>query len=131
MFKNAREKANSYLTSNNEPTNPNNARCPPKIEFGRYEIETWYSSPYPQEYARFVILGLKFVSSFYTVVWILNLIFSILISIDIHAIANSSTKQKLYMFYFCFFSAPKLYLCEFCLKYMKTRTILKRHLVSL
>lgn len=52
MFKNAREKANSYLTSNNEPTNPNNVRCPPKIEFGRYEIETWYSSPYPQEYAR-------------------------------------------------------------------------------
>ena len=28
------------------------------------------------------------------------------------------------------FSAPKLYLCEFCLKYMKTRTILKRHLVN-
>jgi len=54
MFRSAREKANSYLTSNNEiaPVN-NNARCPPKIEFGRYEIETWYSSPYPQEYARF------------------------------------------------------------------------------
>lgn len=53
MFRNAQEKANSYLTSNNEPANTvNNARCPPKIEFGKFEIETWYSSPYPQEYAR-------------------------------------------------------------------------------
>lgn len=53
MFRNAQEKANSYLTTNNEPANTiNNARCPPKIEFGKFEIETWYSSPYPQEYAR-------------------------------------------------------------------------------
>ncbi|XP_057314256.1 histone acetyltransferase KAT6A-like [Hydractinia symbiolongicarpus] len=79
LFRNAREKANSYLTANNEPANTSgNVRFPPRIEFGRYEIETWYSSPYPQEYA----------------------------------------------------SAPKLYLCEFCLKYMKTRTILKRHLLK-
>ncbi|XP_065669066.1 histone acetyltransferase KAT6A isoform X1 [Hydra vulgaris] len=79
MFRNAQEKANSYVTANNEPVSSiNNVRCPPKIEFGKYEIETWYSSPYPQEYA----------------------------------------------------SAPKLYLCEFCLKYMKTRTILKRHLMK-
>lgn len=28
------------------------SRCPPVIEFGIYEIETWYSSPYPQEYAK-------------------------------------------------------------------------------
>lgn len=27
-------------------------RCPAAIEFGQYEIETWYSSPFPQEYAR-------------------------------------------------------------------------------
>lgn len=27
-------------------------RCPSAIEFGKYEIETWYSSPFPQEYAR-------------------------------------------------------------------------------
>lgn len=27
-------------------------RCPAGIEFGQYEIETWYSSPFPQEYAR-------------------------------------------------------------------------------
>jgi hypothetical protein len=27
-------------------------RCPAAIEFGKYEIETWYSSPFPQEYAR-------------------------------------------------------------------------------
>lgn len=51
-------------------------RCPAAIEFGQYEIQTWYSSPYPQEYARL----------------------------------------------------PKLFLCEFCLKYMKSRSILMRHL---
>lgn len=27
-------------------------RCPQTIEFGKYEIQTWYSSPYPQEYTR-------------------------------------------------------------------------------
>uniref|UniRef100_A0AAY5F4I9 histone acetyltransferase n=1 Tax=Electrophorus electricus TaxID=8005 RepID=A0AAY5F4I9_ELEEL len=49
---------------------------PSLIEFGKYEIQTWYSSPYPPEYSRL----------------------------------------------------PKLYLCEFCLKYMKSRNILQRHL---
>jgi len=27
-------------------------RSPPLISFGQYEVTTWYSSPYPQEYAR-------------------------------------------------------------------------------
>ena len=48
------------------------------IAFGRYELDTWYQSPYPEEYAR---LG-------------------------------------------------RLYMCEFCLKYMKSQTILRRHMVS-
>lgn len=48
------------------------------IVFGRYELDTWYHSPYPEEYAR---LG-------------------------------------------------RLYMCEFCLKYMKSQTILRRHMVS-
>ncbi|XP_076368360.1 histone acetyltransferase KAT6A-like isoform X2 [Tachypleus tridentatus] len=51
-------------------------RCPAAIEFGQYEIQTWYSSPYPQEYARL----------------------------------------------------PKLFICEFCLKYMKSKSILARHM---
>ncbi|KAK3090335.1 hypothetical protein FSP39_011013 [Pinctada imbricata] len=51
-------------------------RFPPSIEFGKYEIQTWYSSPYPQEYAKL----------------------------------------------------PKLYICEYCLKYMKSRNILQRHM---
>ncbi|GBP58581.1 hypothetical protein EVAR_40864_1 [Eumeta japonica] len=51
-------------------------RCPSAIEFGQWEIETWYSSPFPQEYARL----------------------------------------------------PKLFLCEFCLKYAKSRAVLLRHL---
>lgn len=28
------------------------SRSPMCIEFGQYEVQTWYSSPYPQEYAR-------------------------------------------------------------------------------
>lgn len=31
---------------------PPQGRYPPCIEFGKYEIQTWYSSPYPQEYAK-------------------------------------------------------------------------------
>ncbi|XP_065219817.1 histone acetyltransferase KAT6A-like isoform X2 [Planococcus citri] len=55
--------------SNEEP------RCPAAIEFGRWEIKTWYSSPFPQEYARL----------------------------------------------------PKLFLCEFCLKYTKSKAVVERH----
>lgn len=48
------------------------------IEMGKHEMEVWYQSPYPDDYARL----------------------------------------------------PKLYLCEFCLRYMKSCTILKRHAVK-
>jgi hypothetical protein len=34
---------------------PSQGRFPPCIEFGKYEIQTWYSSPFPQEYAKLVI----------------------------------------------------------------------------
>lgn len=77
VFKRAQERAfESMVTSmsTNNPYDPN-MKSPSMIEFGKQEIKTWYSSPYPQEYA----------------------------------------------------VLPKLYLCEFCLKYMKSRTILKRH----
>lgn len=30
----------------------NMSRCPASIDFGQYDIQTWYSAPYPQEYAR-------------------------------------------------------------------------------
>jgi histone acetyltransferase MYST2 len=46
------------------------------IEMGRYEMDVWYSSPYPEEYQ----------------------------------------------------CLPKLYICEFCLKYTNSPLILKRHL---
>jgi histone acetyltransferase MYST2 len=46
------------------------------IQFGNYEVEAWYKSPYPDDY---LIL-------------------------------------------------PKIYLCEFCLKYMKKKEVLNRHL---
>ncbi|KAM3178639.1 hypothetical protein ACTXT7_002127, partial [Hymenolepis weldensis] len=31
---------------------PLQPRCPPRIQLGKYCIETWYSAPYPSEYAR-------------------------------------------------------------------------------
>lgn len=48
------------------------------IEMGKFEMEVWYQSPYPEDYARL----------------------------------------------------PKLYICEFCLRYMKSRTVLLRHVVK-
>ena len=57
LFRKAQEKANTCI--NNTPAAPNpHAKYPPCIEFGRWEIETWYSSPYPQEYARYETLHL-------------------------------------------------------------------------
>ncbi|XP_050754751.1 histone acetyltransferase KAT6B isoform X2 [Gymnogyps californianus] len=73
VFKQARELSLEKIGCKN--TGETSGRYPSVIEFGKYEIQTWYSSPYPQEYARL----------------------------------------------------PKLYLCEFCLKYMKSKNILLRH----
>lgn len=70
----------SPLTANREKCglgNPGEGTVK-KLEFGRFELNTWYSSPYPEEYARL----------------------------------------------------PKLYICEFCLKYMRSSTILRRHLAK-
>ena len=76
LFKKAQERALESMASSLKGSSSNpNARSPPMIRFGKYEIRTWYSSPYPQEYAM----------------------------------------------------QPMLYLCEFCLKYMKSQSILKRH----
>ncbi|XP_060523220.1 histone acetyltransferase KAT6A-like isoform X2 [Cylas formicarius] len=91
LFREAREKANAATAiilqaaqqaneANQQLTSPSSAmlsqpRNPGAIEFGKYEIQTWYSSPFPQEYARL----------------------------------------------------PKLFLCEFCLKYTKSKAVLERH----
>ncbi|KAH1025607.1 histone acetyltransferase KAT6B isoform X1 [Dendroctonus ponderosae] len=90
LFKEAREKANaqtaalleaderanqSMMLSSPSKLMQQQPRNPGAIEFGKYEIQTWYSSPFPQEYARL----------------------------------------------------PKLFLCEFCLKYTKSKAVLKRH----
>ena len=42
-----------------KPTDPSRP-CPPCVEFGKYELNTWYSSPYPLEYTRYVIVSLPF-----------------------------------------------------------------------
>lgn len=77
MFKKAQEKALQSMASSLIPLSnyDSNTRLPPMIEFGKYEINTWYSSPYPQEYA----------------------------------------------------TLQKLFICEFCLQYVKSRSLLKRH----
>ncbi|XP_076368363.1 histone acetyltransferase KAT6A-like isoform X4 [Tachypleus tridentatus] len=75
LFKQAQETAFQTMGQGSLPLDPQ-VRCPAAIEFGQYEIQTWYSSPYPQEYARL----------------------------------------------------PKLFICEFCLKYMKSKSILARHM---
>jgi histone acetyltransferase MYST1 len=49
-----------------------------KIQFGKWEIDTWYFSPYPDEFAK----------------------------------------------------SPKLWLCEFCLRYMKSQRTFERHMVT-
>lgn len=66
---------NGSSVGQQKPATTTIARTPRFIEFGKYEIQTWYSSPYPQEYARL----------------------------------------------------SKLYLCEYCLKYTKSKVILERH----
>ncbi|KAK4468455.1 hypothetical protein MN116_007660 [Schistosoma mekongi] len=77
--------SSNQLTSNdcNEKDNqqqqldkPEDSRYPPQIQLGRYIITTWYSAPYPSEYARLTLL----------------------------------------------------YICEFCLKYIKTRNVYLRHI---
>ncbi|XP_073978907.1 lysine acetyltransferase chameau isoform X2 [Rhodnius prolixus] len=52
-----------------------NVNCTKYIEMGKFEMEVWYQSPYPEDFARL----------------------------------------------------PKLYICEYCLRYMKSRTTLERH----
>lgn len=68
LYKEVREKAAKQLLEITKPNlasspsklTPSNThqleqeRCPAAIEFGKFEIETWYSSPFPQEYARYV-----------------------------------------------------------------------------
>lgn len=44
--------ANPQLLSPNTLAIAAQERCPAAIEFGKWEIQTWYSSPFPQEYAR-------------------------------------------------------------------------------
>ena len=53
LFKQAQEKANAAMNLNTTTPLVPSTRSPPLIQFGRYEIVTWYSSPYPQEYARY------------------------------------------------------------------------------
>lgn len=52
LFKRAQEKANESMKIGAVNTQSPSSRLPPNIQFGSYEITTWYSSPYPQEYAR-------------------------------------------------------------------------------
>jgi hypothetical protein len=52
LFKKAQENASSEMGVQPVADPGSNSRSPPFIQFGPYEITTWYSSPYPQEYAQ-------------------------------------------------------------------------------
>ncbi|XP_068610564.1 histone acetyltransferase KAT7 [Brachionichthys hirsutus] len=83
LFRKAQARASEDLKNNSEKLRiqgqiTEGSNMIKTILFGRYELDTWYHSPYPEEYAR---LG-------------------------------------------------RLYVCEFCLKYMKSQTILRRHMAK-
>ncbi len=65
---------NSVALANPTPLQVKNIQC---IEFGRYEVDTWYYSPYPDEYCK----------------------------------------------------EERLYICEFCLKYLRKKKTLEAHKV--
>ncbi len=90
----------------NDVTALTEKRCPSSIQIGRYEIVTWYSSPYPQEYAGYV----------YRKNETLHLSKKKKI-VDLHKLLLLFSNRL-----------EKLYLCEFCLKYMKSKSVLYRHL---
>lgn len=73
LFRDAQAMASEKIEEDlkNQP----NTKGTKYIEMGKFEMEVWYQSPYPEDYARL----------------------------------------------------PKLYICEYCLRYMKSRTILQRH----
>lgn len=51
LFKQAQQTVSQNMpVSSLDPS----TKCPSVIQFGKYEIQTWYSAPYPQEYARYV-----------------------------------------------------------------------------
>lgn len=91
--------------------NTDSMRCPAVIEFGKYEIQTWYSSPYPPEYSRYC--GFFVI---YNVFFAYNCCRVCLFLIEVQ------TRALLFDF-----RLQKLYLCEFCLKYMRSKNILQRH----
>ncbi|XP_063975962.1 histone acetyltransferase KAT7 isoform X1 [Diachasmimorpha longicaudata] len=66
------EKELKDLDYEGEGRNGGGTKC---VEMGKWEMEVWYQSPYPEEFSR----------------------------------------------------APKLYLCEFCLRYAKSKQVLRRH----
>lgn len=57
---NATPSTDVLVATTSTPGNANlTPRCPAAIEFGKYHIQTWYSSPFPQEYARYVCCVLE------------------------------------------------------------------------
>ncbi|XP_020611107.1 histone acetyltransferase KAT7-like isoform X3 [Orbicella faveolata] len=78
-FKLFKEAWKRSIDANEEELLPLNGRSGSRsIVFGSFEIDTWYSSPYPEEFQRL----------------------------------------------------RKIYICEFCLKYMKSQTVLRRHVAK-
>lgn len=96
--------------------NTDSMRCPAVIEFGKYEIQTWYSSPYPPEYSRYCGFFLINKVVFFAYKFCCICLFQ----------CHWSTNLEVSFLPF-FLRLQKLYLCEFCLKYMRSKNILQRH----
>jgi len=77
MFREAQSRA-AEIVQEQMKNNPPKRNGLKKIEMGKYELDVWYSSPYPPEYI----------------------------------------------------CLPKIYICEFCLKYFNSPLIMKRHILK-
>ncbi|VDK23878.1 unnamed protein product [Taenia asiatica] len=56
LLNNANTPSKTRTSTESTPLKEVPSRCPPRIQFGKYCITTWYSAPYPSEYARLNLL---------------------------------------------------------------------------
>ncbi|KAL5969419.1 Histone acetyltransferase KAT6B [Taenia solium] len=56
LLNSANTPSKTRTSTESTPLREVSSRCPPRIQFGKYCITTWYSAPYPSEYARLNLL---------------------------------------------------------------------------
>ena len=88
------------------------------IELGRHRIRPWYFSPYPQVSNGTIFHFFKFNNHLHRS----NLKSSIK-TFEVEKCMIINFQEMVHL--------PCIYICEFCLKYRKSRKCLERHLVSI